>query len=106
MEDNLGPLVPMEVVIRFRNDGDVSLWRQPEIVRSIESAIKQTTEVNATYSAATFRPPISRSRGLRGEMQKRLTIKKWETEFDRLEEANLVRRLPDENLWRISLRVM
>jgi len=76
-----------------------------ELVESIESAIMQTTAVNATYSAATFRPPVSRGIGLRGQMQKKIVIGKWEKQLDQLEEANLLKRLPEENLWRISLRV-
>ena len=72
LESNLGPLVPMEVVLRFGKDNELTPWEQMELVDSVESAIIQTTAVNATYSAATFRPPVSRGRGLRGQMQKKL----------------------------------
>ncbi len=111
LEKNLGPLVPMEVVLRFKNDPEIpedqrlSLWEQLEVVTDIEDAITRTTAVNASYSAATFRPPIPSGRSANSLVKRRLTIKTWEQGVDSLESANLLRRSPQENLWRISLRV-
>ncbi len=105
LENNLGPLVPMEVVLRFGKENELSLWQQMELVAAVESGIERTTAVNATYSAATFRPPVSRGSGVVGKMRKKLVINKWENELYSLENANLMRRKKDENLWRISLRV-
>lgn len=105
LENNLGPLVPMEVVLRFGKENKLSLWQQMELVAAVETGIERTTAVNATYSAATFRPPVSRRSGLMGQMQKKLVINKWENELYALENAKLMRRKKDENLWRISLRV-
>lgn len=105
LEGHLGPLVPMEVVLKFKNSDDLSLWQQLELVRSIEVALKQTTDINATYSAATFRPPVPRGSGVRNQIRRRLVIREWEEGAGRLEEANLLRRGEEENLWRISARV-
>lgn len=105
LESNLGPLVPMEVVLRFEKDKQPPLWTQLNMVASVESAIEQTTAVNATYSAATFKPPVPKSKGLRGKMQKKLVVNKWENELHGLENASLMKRNADETMWRISLRV-
>ncbi|MEM7456465.1 MAG: MMPL family transporter [Planctomycetota bacterium] len=105
LEEKLGPLVPMEVVLKFREDSEIDLWEQLEIVTEIEDSIEKTTAVNATYSAATFRPPVPSGTDIRAKMKRRLTINTWEQGIEGLEQANLLRREEDHNLWRISLRV-
>ena len=105
LEENLGPLVPMEVVLRVPTTTELTEWEQMEIVYSVENALEQTTDVNATYSAATFRPPVPRRSGLRNKLQREVVIKKWTNEIAALEQARLLQRMETENLWRISVRV-
>lgn len=105
LESKLGPLVPMEVVLRFEKTDDYTLWQQLELVKSIERALEQTTDINATYSAVTFRPTVPRGKGLRSLMQKRLIVNEWLENISQLEDAHLLRRNEDETLWRISARV-
>lgn len=105
LESRLGPLVPMEVEIRFGPENKLDRWAQLQKVQSIERAIKQTTAVNATLSAGTFEPYVPKGRSITDRFAKSGIIKKWNVEFDRLQEAKLVRVVDDTIYWRISLRV-
>ena len=100
LESKLGPLVPMEVEIHFDPSNKLNRWDQMQMVQSIERAIKQTTAVNATFSAGTFEPYIPKS-----TFGRRTRIMKWKAEFDKLQEAKLVKVDGDDTYWRISLRV-
>ncbi|MDG1875145.1 MAG: MMPL family transporter [Mariniblastus sp.] len=112
LEDHLGPLVPMEVVLRFDPESELVPWQQMQMVKSLERAIKQTTEVNATLSAATFEPTLPRGNRFADKFKRQTGIKKWTAMLngspDRdstFEDAKLVKLAGDESFWRISLRV-
>ena len=112
LEKNLGPLVPMEVVIHFDPESEMNPWDQMQLVKSVERAVKQTTAVNATLSAATFEPELPRGRNLGATFQRKALIQKWTAMFNgnsdsdsALEESKLIRKVGDETFWRISLRV-
>ena len=112
LEENLGPLVPMEVVLRFDPESELTPWEQMQFVKSVERAIKQTTAVNATLSAATFEPQLPRGNRFTDKFKRETGMKKWTAMLlgnaDRdstFEEAKLVKLAGDESFWRISLRV-
>ena len=106
LEERLGPLVPMEVVVRCDPECELTLWEQMQVVQSIERTIKRTTDVQATMSAALFEPPMmGRSNSVRGMVAREAKLKKWEQNFGKLREASFVHKTGDEELWRISLRV-
>ena len=105
LESNLGPLVPMEIMLYFSPESDLPLWDQMQMVQSIERAVKQTTAVNATLSAATFEPPVSKGNRLSDVMRRKAAIDYWERELPKLEAAKLLHREGDGNYWRISLRI-
>ena len=95
----------MEVVLRFGKENELSLWQQMELVASVESGIERRQLSTRLIQPPLFARLFPERLGLRGQLQKKLVIKKWENELHSLENANLVRRKLDENLWRISLRV-
>jgi predicted RND superfamily exporter protein len=105
LESNLGPLVPMEVVLRFGPENKLSLWQKMRMVKSVEHAVKQTTAVNATLSVATFEPYMPKGSRFRDEFERKSKLNKWTDEFPRFVDANLVSIVGDESYWRISLRV-
>ncbi|MFT5303200.1 MAG: putative RND superfamily exporter protein [Mariniblastus sp.] len=105
MENNLGPLVPMEIVLHFDPENGLSRWQQMMMVKSIERAVKQTTKINATLSVATFEPYIPRGNRLADKFKRKTILEKWSNEFEQFEDAKLVSVVGDESFWRISLRV-
>jgi predicted RND superfamily exporter protein len=105
LENHIGPMVPMEIVISFNPESVLPLWEKMQIVKKIESAVKQTTEVNASLSVASFEPSISKGTSFSSRVKARTKKEKWLKEFDAFEEGNLVRVRGDISNWRISLRV-
>lgn len=105
LEANLGPLVPMEVVVSFDPNSNLSRWQQMQVAQSIERSIKQTTAVNATLSAATFKPYVPRGRTVLDRVNRKAKIDLWTENFDALQKAKLVRVIEGTHYWRISLRV-
>ena len=112
LEEHLGPLVPMEVVLRFDPENELTSWEQMQLVKSVEQAIKQTTAVNATLSAATFEPILPQGSRFTEKLKRQTMKRKWMVMFNgspetdsAFEEAKLVKLSGDETFWRISLRV-
>lgn len=105
LESRLGPLVPMEIMLYFDPENSLSSWQQMQYVQAIENAVKQTTAVNASLSAATFEPVVPR--GLRAvtRLKRKAIIDTWKKELPQLQQANLVYQEGDSAFWRISLRV-
>ena len=60
LEDNLGPLVPMEVVIKVDNEKcDLSMLDRMRLVQAVESTIEQKLpSVGGALSSATFGPKL------------------------------------------------
>lgn len=105
LETHLGPLVPMEVVVRFGPENDLNLWQQMLIVEQLQRDLKRNPLISATFSAATFKPLFPRGNSLRTRMVRRLAIEKWQRDAPSLRDARLIATEGDATLWRISLRV-
>jgi len=60
LEKNLGPLVPMEVVLRFDNQKcPLSLVDRMRIAQEVEEAVETLPPVGGALSAATFAPDLT-----------------------------------------------
>ena len=105
LEQNLGPLVPMEVILHFTPANDLEPWEQMRVVRTIERAIRQTTAVNATLSAGTFAPRLPSKRSVMSTFERKMVLDQWKQQIPTLEENGLVSMHPGDKYWRISLRV-
>ena len=105
LEKNLGPLVPMEVILHFTPASDLTPWQQMQTVRIIERGIRQTTAVNATLSAGTFAPRIPKNKSVLLSFERKTVIDQWERQIPKFEERGLASIHPGDQYWRISLRV-
>jgi len=101
----LGPLVPMELEVKFDPTVELSRWQQMQVIQSIERTVKQSTAVNATLSAATFEPYVPRGRTVMDRMKRQAKIDLWDDGFESLVDAKLVKVIDEAMYWRISLRV-
>jgi hypothetical protein len=116
LEAELGPLVPMEVVIRLDKDQtNLSFVERIELVDRVQSAIETIPNVGSAMSAATFAPDLSppkRGGGLRGVLLNESSYRKVLDKRLLAHREDFVRDAylandPEKNqeLWRISLRV-
>ena len=116
LEAELGPLVPMEVVIRLdKEQTNLSFVERIELVDRVQTAIETIPNVGSAMSAATFAPDLSppkRSGRLRNVLMN-------ESSYRAVLNKRLIAHRDDfvrdsyladdpqsgEELWRISLRV-
>jgi len=110
LEDHLGPLVPMEVVLRVdsRIDGrsNLDLLNRMLLVSDVQRAIAGLPDVGSTLAAPTFARELPRRAGL-------IERQAWKRQIDRhrddLRDYLVVATNPcsgrQEELWRISARV-
>lgn len=102
-EDHIGPLVSVEVVLRFSNsDGDL-----PQRVRwlaTIQRSLEELPEVGCTISAASFLPPVPSSSGLRGSVTRSAYGAMLRVELPRLAEQGWVHGESGQ-LWRVTCKM-
>ena len=112
LEDNLGPLVPMELVIRL-HEPNLTFVERMEFVDRIEKEIKKIDEVGSTMSAATFAPELtmtSRPKGIKGaiwtpSLYRRTINKRIEQHREDFQDYLAKDKTNGDELWRINIRV-
>ena len=127
LEQNLGPLVPMEVVLRIPYDLSTNVehqfdhWDRTRLVSILEKQIRDSKFIQASYSAASFQPP-STSRTFEQQARKtawnkakgsliksRLLVANIDeataAELNDPELAPYLDQNSHEELWRISVRI-
>jgi predicted RND superfamily exporter protein len=95
LEEQLGGLVPMEVILRFDNKSPHSVGSRLALIRSIESDLAELPTVTGSLSAATFAPNVSG----------RLTSLKAIGLHRRLAKGGYLVVEDNAEYWRISVRV-
>ncbi|NLE37516.1 MAG: MMPL family transporter, partial [Pirellulaceae bacterium] len=110
LEHHLGPLMPMEVVVRVDKDSNMTFAQQMRLARDVESAIETLEPVGGAISAATFAPDLGKRRfrvgGLSGQKERFLSKELEEHREDFAEGGYLqVDKETGEELWRVSARV-
>jgi len=111
LEKHLGPLVPMEVVIRIDNDKcPLDFIERLRLARRVERALDQLDAVGATQSAATFAPDLKFGSSLAERIRRQKTIDFLERHqglfrdylsTDRV--AAVADRTSDPTLWQLGL---
>lgn len=105
LETHLGPLVPLEIVLQFTAENQLSNWQKMRMVKRVERSLRQTTAIRATLSAATFEPSLPSGGRMLKAMERRAILERWESELKQMEQGNLVRFDGENSQWRISARI-
>jgi predicted RND superfamily exporter protein len=105
IEADIGPLVPVEVVVRFRKASPSKLAERLRLVEQIRGEIDAIDKVGGTISAATFAPPLPVGSGVRQTAERRIILWKLEKAKPRIIAMHYLATTGDEELWRISARV-
>lgn len=104
LEDHIGPMVPLEIVVRFRRESSLDLLQRLQLLQRIEQEIHRLPERIATFSAVDLVPPIPTGGGARQIIRQRVLNRRLEDEIASLINANYVAETTQEQLWRISVR--
>jgi len=105
LEEHLGPLVPLELVVHYRPTSDSDFMEQMQQVRELQERLQQVSDVGAALSGADFAPPIPEDGSARSVIE-RVYWRRSAPEIEqKLTEAGFCAHGEgDERLWRISIR--
>ncbi len=118
LEDHLGPLVPMEVVIKLdKKDCNLTFLERMELVQKIQTKLSTLKDVGSSISALTFANDIGGgksgnklagvgSRLFGGDRTRRAVLNKHLMEHrDEILKGDYLAETDTDELWRINLRV-
>ncbi|MCE9632177.1 MAG: MMPL family transporter [Planctomycetia bacterium] len=104
LEGEIGPLAPVEVVLRFGADSDIRPAERLDITREVEAALREVPKVSGVLSAATFLPDLAPTSGSRGAARKAIVARKLESNLAGLTDMRIIRDTGSEQLWRVTAR--
>lgn len=102
LEKHVGPMVPLEVVIRIDADDKRDRFEQIQLVSEVQRRIQSLDEPVATMSAVNLCPPLPRGKSIGGVITRKII--RGDRTQQRLVDANFLRESADEQLWRITVR--
>jgi predicted RND superfamily exporter protein len=107
LENHVGPLVPIEVVVRIPQAAPKTLLERIQFVEEIRRRINGVEGIDRTISAATFAPslPEKNSAGWRQATRRAVFSKKLEGSLKNFISTGYVKIDGEDELWRISARV-
>jgi predicted RND superfamily exporter protein len=108
LEENLGPLVPMEVIVKIdTSKNHMTMLEKMELIERIQSKMQGIEHMGSTMSAATFAPELPKGRRgvLSRNMNRSVTNKRLEANREEYLESDFLDIDGSTELWRISARV-
>lgn len=102
LEDRVGALVPMELVLRMPKESELTMLERMRLVKQVQDSVEKIDEVGSTTSTATFSRPLKPKWPMTADMLDRRLV----ANRDEFLKAPYLRETDDEELWRISLRVV
>jgi predicted RND superfamily exporter protein len=104
LEERIGPLVPVEVVLRFSQDSVIRPAERLDLVREVGAALGELPGVSGVVSAALFLPEDENATGLRAAARKAIMARKLEANLSSLSDMRIIRELDGDQLWRVTAR--
>jgi len=108
LEENLGPLVPMEVIVKIdTSKNHMTMLEKMELIERIQSRMQGIEHMGSTMSAATFAPELPKGRRgpLSRTMNRSVINKRLEANREEYLESDFLDTDGSTELWRISARV-
>lgn len=106
LEDHIGPMVPVEIVVHFAPNCPLEFMQRMELVRHVASTVEKTDDAAGVISAASFAPPIPKGGSLRQIVRRRIFAARVESQRQRFVDAKYLYEGNDGGqAWRISARV-
>lgn len=102
LEKHIGPMVPLEIVLRFSADDQRSPLQQLLVVSQVQRRIQQLDEPVSAFSAVNMAPKIPSGRSVRDVVQRKLINSEKTTNSFR--SRRFLNETDDETQWRISIR--
>ncbi len=110
LEEHIGPLVPLEVVVHFDTAESPSFLARMQTVSAIQSRLEELDHVGATMSGADFAPPVPAGASVRSTARRAILGRRLLRNRDVFVDAGFLSEAPPaadsghEELWRVSVR--
>ena len=105
LEENLGPLVPIEVLVTFPTECSLSDRGRLDLVWRINRTLRKQNHVYSTTSALTFFPPLPPLKSFPANIQSAIVNKAIGLAKPGFEQTGMVRRIADGEVWRLTAHV-
>jgi hypothetical protein len=108
LEENLGPLIPVEVVLGFPRDSQEDsrvMLDRAQLIEALRQKLSNMPDVGGTMAATTFAPDLPVGKGARSIMQRRVLSRRLQKHRDDFEQLRYLKDDGAEELWRISVRI-
>lgn len=108
LENRVGPLVPVEVVLEMPVTPDTQILKELHLVRQVQTALASIDDVNVTISALNFSvniPSPDALRGTRGVVQRVVFERQLEKFLSHFESLNMLHTQNGVHMWRVTARV-
>ncbi len=105
IEQHIGPIASVEVLLRFSSDKSVDILSQAMWVENISNAIRKLPEVGAVMSADSFIPPLPKSTAVRDVVRRSIMRKKTLEELPKLIDQGWIAETNTGNVWRVTAKV-
>jgi len=107
LEEHIGPLIPVEIVLRFGDENASSPLERMEVIRRLHGRVSKLENTGGVISTATFAPQPPEGTGGRSIVQRRIYESKLRRHGEELEDSGYLRNDPEtgEELWRLTARV-
>lgn len=102
LETNIGPMVPLEVVVRFENDDPRTIIQRLRLVAKVQAAINRLDDRVATMSALNVSPSLPNSGSVRDVIRRGVFNR--ESTQQRFRDRRLLAETDSHQLWRITVR--
>ncbi|QDS94970.1 MMPL family protein [Roseimaritima multifibrata] len=102
LEETIGPMVPLEIVVRFRRDDPRDRVQRMRVVAAVQRQIHSVDEPVSTMSAVNLLPAATSGGGVR-QVVARQMINQPSTKTE-LMDAHFLAETNSEQLWRITVR--
>jgi len=105
IEEHIGPLVPIEVVLQFAADSPAQPAERLELLERVGDRLATTAASDTVMSAALFLPDLPRGSGPLAAARRRVAARRLEQSLTAIDDMKYIRARDGGQLWRATARI-
>jgi len=105
MEQHLGPIATVEVLLKFPKDSSFSNLDQARLVGYVSEGLRSNPDVGGVLSASTFLPTWSESSSIGATVKRAILRKRFDEAAPLLQKQGLFAQSKEKQSWRIMAKV-
>ena len=104
LEREIGPLVPIEVLVRFDDASEIRASERLDIVREVGAVLDTLGPLAGVTSAALFLPDLPDTSAALTVARKVVIARRLEARLTQLSDMRLIRDVDGDQFWRVTTR--